>query len=265
MTAADGRDGNSAFPGFDGLRLTAATSVLFSHAFLIAEGNENGEPQNHLLGPKNILGLYGVFTFFIISGFLLTSSLPSRTGVIQFSINRFLRIFPGFVFCILATSLLIGPVVTSLDLRAYYAQPDTYTYIWSSLACLCDHWSAPFQFAAPSNLNISLWSLSFEVLSYLFLLWLWILLRKPLIVAGVSGLLALATFITPLATTIMPGIAYTLPYFSGGVIMYVVYQRCGTTTCLGWLSLRFDLRQCSSWMPTLCIRYFRAISNRFSS
>jgi hypothetical protein len=37
----------------------------------------------------------------------------------------------------------------------------------------------------------------------------------------------------------MPGIAYTLPYFSGGVIMYVVYQRFGTTPRLAWLSLGF--------------------------
>ena len=35
------------------------------------------------------------------------------------------------------------------------------------------------------------------------------------------------------------GIAYTLPYFSGGVIMYVVYQRFGTTPRLAWLSMGF--------------------------
>ena len=68
---------NSPFPGFDGLRLAAATSVLFSHAFLIAEGTDDSEPLRHLLGPGNIIGLYGVFTFFIISGFLLTRSLAT--------------------------------------------------------------------------------------------------------------------------------------------------------------------------------------------
>jgi peptidoglycan/LPS O-acetylase OafA/YrhL len=114
-----GAVGNSHFPGFDGLRLAAAISVLFSHAFLIAQGTEDGEPLHHLLGPGNIIGLYGVFTFFIISGFLLTSSLASGAGVVQFSINRFLRIVPGFLFCIVATSLLIGALVTPLALRSY--------------------------------------------------------------------------------------------------------------------------------------------------
>jgi peptidoglycan/LPS O-acetylase OafA/YrhL len=233
---------NSSFPGLDGLRLAAATSVLFSHAFLIAEGNDEAEPLRHLLGPGNIIGLYGVFAFFIISGFLLTSSLASGAGAVQFSINRFLRIVPGFLFCIVATSLLIGALVTPLALRVYYTQPETYAYIWSSLACLCDRsWQAPFQFLAHPNLvtviNGSLWSLSYEVLSYLFLLWLWILLRGPLLVAGVAGLAALTTVLSPIATNMMPGIAYTLPFFAGGVIMYVVYQRFGTTPRLAWLSL----------------------------
>lgn len=229
------------FPGFDGLRLAAAISVLFSHAFLIAEGTEDGEPLRRLLGPGNIIGLYGVFTFFAISGFLLMRSLASGAGAVQFSINRFLRIFPGFLFCILATSLLIGALVTPLPLQAYFTQPETYAYVWSSLACLCDSWEAPFVFVTHPNLvsvkNGSLWSMSYEVLSYLFLLWLWIMLRKPLLVAGVAGLAALATVLIPDAKTMMPGIAYTLPYFSGGVVMYVVYQRFGTTPRLAWLSL----------------------------
>ena len=36
-----------------------------------------------------------------------------------------------------------------------------------------------------------------QVLSYLFLLWLWILLRSPLLVAGVAGLAALTTVLNP--------------------------------------------------------------------
>ena len=104
----------------------------------------------------------------------------------------------------MATSLLIGASVTPLALRAYYAQPETSAYVWSSLACLCDgSWEAPFQFVAHPDLgsviNGSLWSLSYEVLSYLFLLWLWILLRRPLLVAGVAGLAALTMVLSPIS------------------------------------------------------------------
>jgi peptidoglycan/LPS O-acetylase OafA/YrhL len=94
------------FPGFEGLRLVAAASVLFSHAFLIATGNENGEPFVRTLGPGNIIGLYGVYTFFIISGFLLARSLARESGPSVFAINRILRIYPGFVFCVIITAFL---------------------------------------------------------------------------------------------------------------------------------------------------------------
>ena len=241
MQVAAGAALESSFPGFDGLRLAAAISVLFSHAFLIAEGSEAREPLRHFLGPGNIVGLYGVFTFFIISGFLLTRSLANQSGMVQFSINRVLRILPGFVFCTLAITFLIGALVTPLDLRSYYLQPETYAYAISSIACLCDSWENPFQFAAHPGLdgvkNGSLWSLSYEILSYLFLLWLWTLLRRPLLIAVAAGVVALATALSPFANKMMPGIAYTLPFFSGGVIMYAVHERFGTRQGLAWVSL----------------------------
>src|SRR5262245_15833524 len=104
MQLAAGYRPTSPFPGFDGLRLAAATTVIFSHAFLIAEGSEAREPLRYWLGEGNIAGLYGVFTFFIISGFLLTRSLSNEPGWIRFAFNRFLRIVPGFLFCLLTTS-----------------------------------------------------------------------------------------------------------------------------------------------------------------
>src|SRR5437660_7081331 len=68
---------------FDALRLIAALSVVFSHSFLIAEGSEANEPFIWLTGNQCILGLVGVFVFFVISGYLVTESwcrrpLPGR-------------------------------------------------------------------------------------------------------------------------------------------------------------------------------------------
>src|SRR6478609_6745402 len=59
---------------FDALRLIAALSVVFSHSFLIAEGSEADEPFIWLTGKQCILGLVGVFVFFVISGYLVTES-----------------------------------------------------------------------------------------------------------------------------------------------------------------------------------------------
>ena len=226
---------SSQLPGFDGLRLIAATAVLFSHAFLIAEGTEKHEPLTRLLGPGNILGLYGVFTFFIISGFLLTRSLSLNPNPIQFSANRLLRIFPGFLFCIFTTTFLIGLVFAKKPVVTYLTDPQAYYYVGNSLACVCDWPDPPFSFSdLHTTINGSLWSLSFEILSYLFLIWMWILLRRPLLVALAFSFTALLTVFFPSAYAAIPGIAYTLPYFAGGVAMFVFVSRFGTR---GWLAL----------------------------
>src|SRR6187200_896899 len=157
MQAVVGQAPGFQFPGFDGLRLAAAGAVLFSHAFLIAGDSHAYEP------PYYLPGNYGIITFFIISSFLLTRVLAKGSAMVEFSLNRLLRIVPGFLFCTLSTSLVIGALVTPLDLRAYYTQHETYAYIVSSVMCLCDSWEKPFAFAAYPKLvgaiNGSLWSL----------------------------------------------------------------------------------------------------------
>ena len=94
------------FPGFDGLRLLAALAAILSHAFLIATGDEASEPLVLLLGHRNIAGLYGVYTIFISSGFLLAHSLSYGVDVIQVIVNRLLRIYVAFCFCIFVTGLV---------------------------------------------------------------------------------------------------------------------------------------------------------------
>ena len=74
-------------------------------------------------------------------------------------------------------------------------------------------------------------------------MWLWIALRKPLLVAAALSFTALLTVFVPYANSIIPGIAYTLPYFAGGVAMFVFVSRFGTH---GWLALTSLLLLCLS-------------------
>src|SRR5688572_24255025 len=116
------------FQGFDGLRLFAAIAVIFSHAFLIATGSEESEPFTMLLGRGNIAGLYGVFTFFIISGFLLARSLTSNPSAITYAVNRGLRILPAFLFCTVVVALVIGPLFSSMPARQYFSSPEVSSF-----------------------------------------------------------------------------------------------------------------------------------------
>ena len=94
------------YPNFDCLRLAAAISVLFSHAFLIAEGSQKHEPLVMLSGNQGILGLLGVFVFFTMSGFLVTQSFENGPSLRRFLAARLLRIYPGLVVCLLICVLV---------------------------------------------------------------------------------------------------------------------------------------------------------------
>jgi peptidoglycan/LPS O-acetylase OafA/YrhL len=85
------------YKNFDTLRLIAASSVIFSHSFLIADGHERNEPFVGTLG--HILGVYGVYIFFILSGLLVTQSMFSSGSIASFSLKRSTRIYPGFFVC----------------------------------------------------------------------------------------------------------------------------------------------------------------------
>ena len=75
---------------FDLLRLVAALSVIFSHAFLLAENSQDHDPLMLLTGGQAILGLAGVFVFFTISGYLITQSFETTAsdGMISLSFTR---------------------------------------------------------------------------------------------------------------------------------------------------------------------------------
>src|SRR5688572_15400253 len=109
---------------FDAVRLAAALAVVFSHSFLIAEGTERNEPFVWITGNQSILGLLGVFVFFVISGYLVTESYVRNPAPGRFALRRTLRIYPGLVVNVLVCAFLVGPLVSALPLGAYLASPE---------------------------------------------------------------------------------------------------------------------------------------------
>src|ERR1700738_3258398 len=92
---------------FDALRLIAALSVVFSHSFLIAEGSEAREPFAWITGNQCILGLVGVFVFFVISGYLVTESWCRSPAPARFALRRLSRIYPGLVVSALVCAFVL--------------------------------------------------------------------------------------------------------------------------------------------------------------
>ena len=108
---------------FDTIRIVAAVSVIFSHAFLIADGHERNEPLVQLLGKGNILGIYGVLAFLIVSGFLVTHSFQTSPSLGAYFWKRFLRIYPGLALSAVVSAFVIAPffAVGAVDIGQHTA------------------------------------------------------------------------------------------------------------------------------------------------
>lgn len=169
---------------FDLLRLVAALSVIFSHAFLLAENSQAHDPLIIATGGQAVLGLAGVFVFFTISGYLIAQSFEATASPPVFLAKRVLRIFPGLIACLLVCVFMIGPLVTSLAPREYFARPQTWLFLLHNSVLDIEYNRLPGVEFWPGNIggivNGPLWSLPCEMLMYLMLL-----------VIGVSRLLTL--------------------------------------------------------------------------
>src|SRR5215207_8588173 len=148
------------------LRLAAAVSVVVSHAFYLTTGNEFAQPLAGMT--RYNLGQHAVNVFFILSGLMVAGSLDRAPSLTSFVLARILRILPGLAICVLLTAFLIGPLVSTLSLTAYFSNTQTYTYPAQTLTLAKISGLLPGVFDGNPHpgVNIPLWTLKYEVLCY---------------------------------------------------------------------------------------------------
>ena len=153
--------------------------MIFSHAFLMANGTEDGEWFAWLTGGQTILGLVGVFLFFTISGYLVTGSYLSTGSPGRFALKRALRIFPGLWVNLLVVGLVLGGCVTTLALRDYLANPGLGLFFRNNLLLQVENTPLPGVVFSQNDVgqivNGALWTLRYELMMYLMVLLLGLL------------------------------------------------------------------------------------------
>jgi peptidoglycan/LPS O-acetylase OafA/YrhL len=222
------------FSNFDYIRLVAASAVIFSHSFLLADGYERNEPFVRLLGEKNILGLYGVCTFFIISGFLITQSACASRSVGAFAWSRALRIYPALICCAAFCGVVLGSIFTTAPLTDYWIRllPLNYT-AWTSLLPGSEGWSIPTVIFYPGGgllaegMNGSLWTIPQELSCYLFLGLLlavrWLRWHVLAAICVLCSPLMLLPF--PVVPKALGDFLFVAPSFAFGALIYFVHSR----------------------------------------
>jgi peptidoglycan/LPS O-acetylase OafA/YrhL len=235
------------FKNFDTIRLIAAASVIFSHAFLLSDGHEKNEPFVRLTGA--IIGIHGVFVFLIISGFLVTHSLQNSNTLLHFAWKRFLRIYPALTVCAIVSAFVIAPFFSDLSIREYLSSFFGAKYVVKVLLLYNNVPEIPTvkfydQELTGHEMNGSLWTIASEIYCYLILFCLAVLelVSIPIAMVGLfagSALLALQEYLSvklPVSVAVT-NLFYTVPSFFAGVAMYFIHAKYGLSRTLALGSL----------------------------
>jgi peptidoglycan/LPS O-acetylase OafA/YrhL len=161
---------------FDLLRVILALSVLISHCYLI--GGYGTEPFIALVKNQTYIAEFGVIGFFALSGYLIAGSYDRSKVFYVFLWHRFLRIFPGFWFCLIITAFVIAPIIyfsqhQSLNAFPFTGANGSLSFIYKNFFLKVNQWSVGDilnQSAYKLSLNGSLWTLLPEFYCYLFIL-----------------------------------------------------------------------------------------------
>ncbi len=154
---------------FDLFRLIAALLVIYGHAWAFVPSAPNTDFVARLLGFE-YSGSLAVKFFFLLSGFLVTSSLLTKPYIFDFLFKRAARIFPGLVTCLILTVFVVGLVFTKLPIIDYLTNPQSWKYLINNSFLYQLEWTLPGVFTdSKYGVNGSLWTLPLEVICYLFL------------------------------------------------------------------------------------------------
>lgn len=177
--------------GFDFLRIFLATGIIASHTPQLSGHFDLARNSVFWLLEDTLVPM-----FFALSGFLVAGS-SMRLSPRSFMLNRAARIVPALAVDIVFAALIIGPLVTTLPLPAYFSDPMFHSYFLNIIGSI--HFDLPgvFQNNPTKSINGSLWTVPFEICCYVVLVGLmvsgamknarWLLwLTLGMLIAGVA-------------------------------------------------------------------------------
>lgn len=156
-------------PGFDMLRLVAASAVVLHHAMKIEHDIVRDDWLFQFSGGYTQLGLLAVSIFFALSGYLITPGLVKSGNVIGYFSRRFMRIMPLLIVIVVSTALIIGPIFSSVSLAEYYSSKSTWRYLQTISTILSLQLPGVVDYDGGDTINGPIWTLHFEWMCYIIL------------------------------------------------------------------------------------------------
>lgn len=154
------------------LRHVAAILVIYGHCYALTRNPKGDVDLLSRLLPGFYAGSFAVYLFFAISGFLVTLSLLRHSSVLRYTHNRVVRVYPGYLVCLLFCVFAAGATFTALPFNEFLRDGRTWDYLRSHLLPITVSWQLPGVFEHNSItgvVNGSLWSLKLELRWYFYL------------------------------------------------------------------------------------------------
>lgn len=173
-------------------RLILATGVILQHSWPLT-GRKEHPPYDQLLSQVWVDG------FFVISGFLITSSWIRNPRLREYVAARALRIFPGLWVCLVVVAFVIAPIGLAIQggsAAKLLASTAPIEYVLNNAVLNVNHAGiagTPTGVPWPGVWDGPLWTLIFELMCYI-----------AVALAGLAGLLkrrwpAVAVFVLAVA------------------------------------------------------------------
>ncbi len=163
---------------FDLLRLFAAYQVAFFHASAILKYQTD---STAFAVVKDIYSFFpGLPIFFIISGFLVSSSLERNLGNLRsYFWSRFLRIYPGLWAAFLFSLFILG--FSGYWIHIKFLSTEFFLWFFAQVTFF-QNWNPPFlQNFGAGGLNGPLWTIPVELAFYILLPILYIFVIEKLV------------------------------------------------------------------------------------
>jgi peptidoglycan/LPS O-acetylase OafA/YrhL len=214
--------------GFTFLRLVFALCVLYAHSFAFGPVPE---PLWQLSNGTLAISGIAVDGFFVISGFLVWRSMRASAGPWTYLAKRGLRLLPALVV-VMVLSVVMGALLTSLGPAEYWTHPQLWYFLSNPFWMLRGgvHFNLPGVFTElPVHaVNVSLWTIPYEIFFYLLLLLPFLVPRNAKVLVPLLGMVYLLAFaiiqldvsyIFPHTSFELDRIARLSPFFVGGAII----------------------------------------------
>jgi len=164
---------------FTAFRLLLALWVLLGHYKIFIGDFDPAWPFEYAMA--------AVDCFFVVSGYLVTSSFDRDSDLLRFYVRRFFRIYPLYLAVVAVQTILLG-TLDPVGISANVGPLLRYFMANAMFANFLDHnlGHGVLVSLVDPNINPSMWTLKIEVGFYLILPFLWMGVRRyglPLLVA----------------------------------------------------------------------------------